>query len=380
MVVVVDDADLDVGAGDADALQAVAPAGMIAVGVVRLRQGGDRHRRLALPVDLGQAWTEDGEGVLQIGQVHRRAAVDDRLQVRQVGCRQGRVPGQPLHHGGSGEERRPRPATQQRGDLVAVDAAGLGEDADRAAGDVGEPVQPGAVRQRRGLEDAVPRHHRVDVRVVAEGHEQQVAVRERGSLGLSGRAARVEQPGRVVRLPDDERRRRRGQEPLPPLTRSDHRRPGEPFDVVGVLGVGHDDGRPAVLEDVGDLVAMQAGVDRHGHETGVPDGVQRFEVLRPVAHHDGDSVTGRHAEVVAQAGSRGGDTGGERGPARVHALAVGECRFLGPQAPVPRDPDGRVHGARQRRRSHRRGVGSAASSRRRRNGWLTTSLRGATRS
>jgi hypothetical protein len=62
--VLVDDADLDVGARDADALQALPPPGMVSVGVVCLGQGGDRHRRLALPVDLGQAGAEDTERVL----------------------------------------------------------------------------------------------------------------------------------------------------------------------------------------------------------------------------------------------------------------------------------------------------------------------------
>jgi hypothetical protein len=112
-----------------------------------------------------------------------------------------------------------------------------------------------------------------------------------------------------------------------------------------VLGVGHDDARLAVLEDVGDLLAVQASVDRHGHETGVPDGEQCLEVLGPVAHQDGNPVTGRKVEVVAQAGGRGGGPGGERRPARVDALALGEGRVIGPQAAVARQPDGRVHDA-----------------------------------
>jgi hypothetical protein len=58
---VLDDADLDVGTGDADALHAVPPSRVVPVGVVCLGQGGDRHRRLALPVDLGQARTEHSE-------------------------------------------------------------------------------------------------------------------------------------------------------------------------------------------------------------------------------------------------------------------------------------------------------------------------------
>ena len=40
------------------------------------------------------------------------------------------------------------------------------------------------------------------------------------------------------------------------------------------------------------FVAVEAGVDRYGHETGMPDGEQRLEVLGPVAHHDRDAVTG----------------------------------------------------------------------------------------
>ena len=138
-VVVVDDADLDVGAGEADALQAVPPPGMVPVGVVGLGQRGDRHRRLALPVDLGQAGAEHVEGVLEVGQVHRCAAVDDRLEVGEVGGGDGRVAGQPLHHGGRGEERHARPAPQERGDLVAVDAAGLRHDAHRPRATWGSP-------------------------------------------------------------------------------------------------------------------------------------------------------------------------------------------------------------------------------------------------
>ena len=188
--------------------------------VVCLGQGGDRHRRLALPVDLGQPGAEDGEGVLQVGQVHRCAAIDDGLQVGEVGGGDGPVAGQPLHHGGSGEERHSRPAPQQGGDLVAVDTAGLRHDAHRPAGDVGQPVEPRTVRQRRSVEDAVLRHHRVDVGEVAERRHEQVAVRERGSLGLSGGAARVEQPRRVLRQPADERRRRRRRQAGPTARRA----------------------------------------------------------------------------------------------------------------------------------------------------------------
>jgi hypothetical protein len=141
---------------------------MVPVGVVCLGQGGDRHRRLALPVDLSQAGAEDVEGVLQVGQVHRCAAIDDGLQMGMVGGGDGPVADQPLHHGWRSEERHARPAPQQGSDLVAVYAPGLRHDAHRTPSHVRQPVEARAVRQRSGVEDAVLRHHRVDVGEVAE--------------------------------------------------------------------------------------------------------------------------------------------------------------------------------------------------------------------
>ena len=205
------------------------------------------------------------------------------------------------------------------------------------------------MRQRRGVQDAVLRQHQVDVREVAQCRHQQAAVRERGSLGPSGGAARVEQPGRVLRPPAGEPGRRRRREPVPPLTGHDHGRlersdgADQRLDVAGVAGIGHGDGRPAVFEDVGDLIAVQASVDRHGHQAGVPDSEQRLEVLRPVAHHDRDPVPGRQADVIAQAGGCAGRPGGELPPAGADAIAIGQRRVAGPPAGVALDPCCRVH-------------------------------------
>ena len=205
------------------------------------------------------------------------------------------------------------------------------------------------MRQRRGVEDAVLRHHRVDVGEVAECRHQQVAVRERGSLGPSGRAAGVEQPGRVLRLPANERFRRRHRQPVPPLTGRDHGRlersdgTHQRFDVAGMVGIGQDDGRLAVFQDVGDLVPVEASVDRHGHQTGVPDGKQGLEVLGPIAHHDGDPISRTQTEVMAQAGGRAGRPGRELAPAGVNPLAICHCRSVGLPAGVTLHPHRRVH-------------------------------------
>ncbi len=148
VVGIVDDAHLDVGARHADAVHVLTPPRIAAVGVVGLGQRGDGHRRLALPVDLGEARPEQVERVLQVGEVHRRAAVDDRLQVGQVGVDDRRVAGEALDHRRRGEERHAVPVLEEGGDLLAVDAAGVRHDARRPLGDVRQAVQAGAVGQR----------------------------------------------------------------------------------------------------------------------------------------------------------------------------------------------------------------------------------------
>lgn len=126
-----------------------------------------------------------------------------------------------------------------------------------------------------------------------------------------------------------------------------------------MLVVGYDDGRTAVVEDVGDLVAVQPGVDRHDDETGVPDGEKRLEVLGPVAHHDRDPVAGRQAETLAQTGRRSGRPSGEGTPGRVHAVAVGQSRLVSAPAAVALDPPCHVHAHHPGRRAgHRGGTGA----------------------
>jgi hypothetical protein len=110
-----------------------------------------------------------------------------------------------------------------------------------------------------------------------------------------------------------------------------------------VIGIGHDDGRLAVFEDVGNLVTVKASVHRNGHEAGVPNGELGFKVLGPVAHHDGDSVAGGEAEGFAKTASGTGGAGGELDPTGVDALALGQRWFIGPQAAMALHPNGQVH-------------------------------------
>jgi hypothetical protein len=51
-----------------------------------------------------------------------------------------------------------------------------------------------------------------------------------------------------------------------------------------------------VIDDVGDLLAMELGVDGHRGEAGPPGRVQRLEIGRVVLHQQRDAVAGREAE------------------------------------------------------------------------------------
>jgi hypothetical protein len=74
---------------------------MLAVGDVVLRQGRDRHRNLALAVDLRETRAEAFNRLERVGDVHRRAAPNDRPDV--IGIAFRAALDQPLHHGRRGE-------------------------------------------------------------------------------------------------------------------------------------------------------------------------------------------------------------------------------------------------------------------------------------
>ncbi len=59
---------------------------------------------------------------------------------------------------------------------------------------------------------------------------------------------------------------------------------------VEVVGVGHDDTRAAVVEDVGEVVGGQPVVDGHEHRADLRDGVEGFELGVGVGGDGGDAV------------------------------------------------------------------------------------------
>ena len=169
------------------------------------------------------------------------------------------------------------------------------------------------------------------------------------ALRPARRAAGVEQPRRVAGRQVRQRHRGRRHEPRPVRPRGDDdlaqgRQLAEQGPhVVLVLGVGDDDGRRAVPQDVRQLLAVQPGVDRDGAQPRVPDPEQRLEVLRAVAHDDRDPVPRYEAGPGAQAAGDVRDGRGPGRPGRVDALALGDRRGVRAEPAVPLHPHSKVH-------------------------------------
>src|SRR6266568_1237544 len=81
VVIVVDHTDEHAGARHAARAEPLAPARIAGIGMETLGKPGDRHRRLALAVKLIEPRSEEAERLFEIGDIHRPAAVIDRLQI-----------------------------------------------------------------------------------------------------------------------------------------------------------------------------------------------------------------------------------------------------------------------------------------------------------
>jgi hypothetical protein len=155
---------LDAGERPARGGEPRLPARMIAVGDVLFGERGDRHRALALAVDLREPRTEAVERLQRILDVHRRPAPDQGADVAGVTAVIG--VDEPFDHGRGREHGGTRPALEQAEDLGRLEAAGLRDDLDPEARHMRHDVEAGAVahRPRAGWRPRArpdrPRRHR----------------------------------------------------------------------------------------------------------------------------------------------------------------------------------------------------------------------------
>ena len=340
-------AHLDAGLRLADRRGQPLPVRVRAVGDQLARQRGDGHRAFALAVDLDQPRAEGGQRLLQVGQVHRRTAVDDRLDALAGITLTARLVGHPLDHGWRREQAQLPVTAGQLEQLAGAEAARYRHHVARAAAHVDEVVQPGAVGHRRGVDEGIVGIHRIDVHRVAQRHRREVAVAEHHALGAPGGARGVEQPRKVVgtaRL----RPWRGGATRLEP--RDGFTTTGQ-LDAAGVqlpgaeqrAVVGEDQPRLGVFGDPSRLAAVQLAVDRHRHCAGPPDRVEEFEVLAAVLHEQGDALARDDAVFLAQNDRQRRGVGGETGVVADQPLALEQRRALRPASGRIVEPVGDVH-------------------------------------
>ena len=285
----------------ADGGEALAVARVGRVRVVRLRQRRDGHRAFALSVDLRQAMTEGRGGELEIGVIHRAAAVYECLQAARAGARRPRREREALHHRGCGEHRDVVVRIQQVEHLARVECAGFGHHLRRALREMGEIVEARAMRERCGVQQAAGGRDRVHVDEIAERHLAEIAVREHRALGAPGGAAGIEQPGERLGIGFGRRQDVIRSQARHLLRRLEH----QP--------------RPRIGDDEGYFLRMQPGVHRHHREPRPPGGVERLEVFRRVFHGDRDALARRETDALAQPRGEAPDPQGELaigGPAR----------------------------------------------------------------
>jgi hypothetical protein len=262
--------------------------GVHRVGQVRARQRGAHHRRLALPVDLDEARSHDPQRALDVGGVHRCATVDDGLEALAAFAMGLGMVHQPFDDGGRGEHRKRTSRLGQPEQLRRFDTARGRHDVARAGHQVGNGVNAGAVRHRRGIDDGILRRDRVHVDEIGEPHGHEVAVRQHHALGPAGGAAGVEQPGDVVGGTVHHRNGTSRQQLLV----------GGGLDIdLALEGFelrwrhvrGHEGpARLRVVDDPLRLAGVQLGIHRHHHQARPPRAKQHLQITWVVAlkeHH-----------------------------------------------------------------------------------------------
>ena len=305
----VDDADGDARARHADAGEPLFVSWVPGVGMQGLAEPADGHRTLALAIQVVQPGAEQGERALEVGRVHRRAAVDDGLQAPRLRRAGAGVIDEARHHGRRGEHADVGVARQCPEHALGLEGARQ-DYVVGSARDVGEGIEPRAVRQRRGMQDGVVRAQVVDVGVVAVAREQQVAVREHRAFRPAGGAAGIEHPGFVVGIAGLRRDRLSAKQRRVILRAGDengrHRPDAGRRQCVGDLRRRQAQARLRVGHDPGHLARMQLAVDRHRRQAGAPHRIQRRQELWAVVHRQRHAGAGRQPVPAAQRAGHAG--------------------------------------------------------------------------
>jgi hypothetical protein len=250
---------------------------------------------LALAVDLREMRADHLQCTLDVGHVHRPAAVGDGRQAFGRAAQRVHMVDQAPHHRRRGEERRFAPVRCQRHHFGRVEPARCRHHVDPAVLHVRQVVQAAAMRQRCRVQHHVARRHGLHLAQVAQARQQQLARTEHHAFGAAGGAAGVEEPRRIgVAALGGQRQRRcvvRQSERV-----AVQRHCGSGRDQIAALRVIYESQpRAAVLQDPRRFAGMQLGVDRHRGRTGPPHAPQQHEVVGPVGEEKPDALARQHA-------------------------------------------------------------------------------------
>ena len=364
VVAVVHDAHVDRRQGRAGGGEPLQIAWVAGIAVGRLRQPGNGHRRLPLAIHLDQLGPDTVDRAQEVLHVHGTATVGEGFQAGRGRGLQPRLLEQAQYHRRRQEQRRSGMLPHQADHLGSVEAAALRNHVVGASRQMRQRVQPGAVRHRRRVNDAVAGVDDIHVGEVAQRHRQQIAMRQHGALGLSGRAAGVEDPRRSagcdVAIGDRVRGGEQGSIVGRPRTDDPFQgryRIGQRRHRCLQVGAGEAPAGAAVVQNVSQLPRMKLGVDGHGGVTGAPDGAQHLKVLRRVGHDQGHPLPAGGAELGADAARQAAHPTTQLGVSRAHLPADGHRRPVGVSHSRSGEQGGDVHrGVRDRELSRSDGT------------------------
>jgi len=197
--------NFDAELGVADGSQTLRPTRIRGVGDDRARQHGDGHRRFALTIDLHELLADDAERVLQVGEVHRAAAVDDGAERARATRPRSLGGDDALDHGRRREQAQAGVSPGELEHFVFREPARCRNDIQPAGGDESDVVETRAMRLRRRVQQDIARRHGQHVGQEALRRLEQVGVRQHDTLRPPRRAARVEEPRHVVGITRRER-------------------------------------------------------------------------------------------------------------------------------------------------------------------------------
>jgi hypothetical protein len=304
------DPDFDARLRDPDRCN---PAFVIAghcVGQCRTIHRGDRHRRLALTVNLREARAERGERGLAILDIHRTATVDDAFQAIEPRILQLRRDNETLDHRRRREEQRALPMAQERNDFRRIEAAGLRHDVDGAARNMRQNVESRTVRHRRCVQDGVAGRDRFDIDQEAFDHCAQVGVRDDHAFRPAGSSAGVKEPRWRVAIHGNDLRRSFARQQCLVIVRAETneaaRRPRRQRRFPHIVDKCKT--RTAVGKHERQLLRMQFGIDGNGDQSRPPTGEQRFDIRGRIARTSARDHRGRPALVSAAASRAGSPT------------------------------------------------------------------------